>query len=142
MLLEANLETPETIASKFYPEHVKTKFSSVEKWQSRHLVHFCVSDCGIGVPKNKRKLIFESFAQGEGSTTTKLCRFMTSLSSHILSPIPYTEVRLCLFFSFLDVCSWWHWLGSRHISSTESTTRRMHLVEAQREPRIQCRSCK
>jgi signal transduction histidine kinase len=42
--------------------------SQGEDWAA---LHFCVSDTGIGIPREKHQLIFEPFVQADSSTTRK-----------------------------------------------------------------------
>jgi PAS domain S-box-containing protein len=62
-------------AVKFTPQGkivVKVTWDQIHKIDANKLfVHFIVSDTGIGIPKEKQELIFESFTQVDGSFTRK-----------------------------------------------------------------------
>jgi len=59
-------------ALKFTPNGSVSVHAAVESMGAEDvLVHFAVSDTGIGIPQDKQRVIFQQFAQADGSMTRK-----------------------------------------------------------------------
>lgn len=59
-------------AVKFTEEgNVSFEIKLVESDQNEHLIKFAVTDTGAGIPEDKQSQIFDSFSQGNSSTTRK-----------------------------------------------------------------------
>jgi signal transduction histidine kinase/CheY-like chemotaxis protein len=60
-------------AVKFTPEggRIDINITQISKNKDQMVVHFSVTDTGIGIPKERQKAIFEAFSQADSSTTRK-----------------------------------------------------------------------
>jgi signal transduction histidine kinase len=59
-------------ALKFTPDGSVSVHASVESQNAHEVqIHFAVSDTGIGIPKDKQRVIFQQFAQADDSMTRK-----------------------------------------------------------------------
>lgn len=60
-------------AIKFTPDHgaIVLKVAALEKTNNKTLLRFSVSDTGIGIPDDKKQIIFDAFTQADASMTRK-----------------------------------------------------------------------
>src|SRR5262249_50949572 len=84
------------------------------------LLHYFVSDSGIGIPKEKQKAIFEPFKQADGSTTRRFGG---------------TGLGLTISSTLVELMGGRIWLESApHEGSTFHFTVRLGVTDARPEP--------